>query len=111
MKKFFFEHCGHTLGHRSKRRMAEHRQLKFTIPVDKLSVGEEIEPVVNQRVERAQQPITFENSSLQKFSNLQFSGISKVVNQEIAHLPTIAHFLTIDTNQSLAIIISRDRFE
>src|SRR5437867_11421238 len=80
MKKFFFEHCGHTLGQRGKRRMAEHRQLKFTIPVDKLSVRKEIEPVVNRRVERTQQPIAFEGSSLQKFSSLQFSGISKVVN-------------------------------
>jgi hypothetical protein len=95
MKVFLFQHRRDAFGQRREGRMAQHRQLILAITVDELGVGEEVEPVVYRRVKRIQEPVTTERSPFQKFSRFEFSRIAEVVDEQVAHLPAVAHFFAV----------------
>ena len=84
--------------------MMEHGELVLSISVYKSGVGEKPEPVIERLVEGSEEAIPFKGPPLQELSGLQLSGIAEMGNQEVAHLPPVAHLVVHDPKEALEVL-------
>ena len=75
-----------------KARIAQHGELVFAVTIYEVGVDEKVEPVVYILIERAEQPFLVERPALQHFLRFNAAAVSKVIHQQMAHLPAVAHF-------------------
>src|SRR2546421_10658893 len=107
MERLFLEHRIHGARQRVERRGGEHRELELAVPVDELRVGEEVEPVVDQLVERPQQSLALVGASLQQLRRLALPLVAEVAAQEVRHLPAVPHLLGHHAHQRQQIVVRR----
>src|SRR2546421_7963862 len=105
MERLFLEHRIHGARQRVERRGGEHRELELAVPVDELRVGEEVEPVVDQLVERPQQSLALVGASLQQLRRLALSLVAEMAAQQIRHLPAVPHLLGHHAHQRQQIVV------
>src|SRR5205807_5582491 len=77
------------------------------VSVDELRVGEDVEPVVHQLVERSQQPLAFVGAPLQQLGRLALPFVAEVAAQEIRHLPAVPHLLGHHPHQRQQVVVRR----
>src|ERR1700752_2681134 len=106
VERFLAQHRIHGLRKRLEARIAQHRELKFSVPIYKSGVGEEIEPIVDDLIKRAQQTLLFESAPLEHLLRLHFAAVTEMVDQQVAHLPAVAHFLGHDAAERLAVMFA-----
>src|SRR5262249_55639100 len=111
VKEFFLEHRRDAFSQWRKTGMRKHRQLIFAVPIEKLSIGKKMEPVVDGRVDGAEQAIAAKSPPLKQLPRLELSRIAKIIDQQVAHLPAVTHFLAVHTGQRLAIVFRRRRID
>lgn len=104
VKRLLLEHGPHATRQWGKPGMMEHSELVLSIPVYKSGVGEKIEPVIDRLIEGSEEAIPFKGPPLQELSGLQLSGIAEMGNQEVAHLPFVAHLAVHDPEEALEVI-------
>src|SRR2546429_568522 len=105
MERLFLEHRIHGARQRVERRGGEHRELELAVPVDELRVGEEVEPVVDQLVERPQQSLALVGAPLQQLRRLALSLVAEMAAQQIRHLPAVPHLLGHHAHQRQQIVV------
>src|SRR5689334_10270324 len=91
--------------------MRKHRQLIFAVAIDEFSISEKIEPVVNRRIERAQEAIATKSAPLEELSSLELSRIAKIIDQQIAHLPAVPHLFAVHPRERLAVVLRGCRID
>ncbi len=64
-----------------------------------------VHPVVDLDVEGAEEALILEGTTLQHFLRFDLARISEVVDQQCAHLPTVAHFFDHDARDGPAVPI------
>ena len=106
VERLFFEHRVHRARQRIERGDRQHGQLKLAVPVDELCVREEIEPVVHQLVERAEQPLALVGAALEQLRRLTLALVAEVGAQQIGHLPAVAHLFGHHSLQRQQVVIA-----
>ena len=99
------EHRPHRAGERREARRREHVELELAVPVDELGVGEEVDPVVHVDVEGAEQPAVLPGAPLEELARLDLSGFAEVVDEQVAHLPAVAHLLDHDAADAVGVVV------
>jgi len=80
-------------------RNRKHLQLELAVAVDELRVRKEVEPVVHDLVEGAEQPFTFVSAPLEQLGGFAFALVAEMRAQQVGHLPTVPHLFGHDTLQ------------
>ena len=111
MERFFAQHIRHGAAERSERGILQHLQLKLSIAVDEVGVSEEIHPVINIDVECAEQPLVIEGAALEHLLGFDLARITKVIHQQRAHLPTVAHLFNHHAGERAPIPVGRSGLE
>ena len=101
----FAQHVRHRAAQGRECRVLQHLQLELAIAVHKIGVGEEVHPVVDIDVERAQQSLVLEGAALQHLLRFHFSRIAKMIHQQSAHLPPVTHLFDHHARDGAAIPI------
>ncbi len=81
--------------------------MELTVAIDELRIGEEIEPVVHQLVERPEQPLPLVGPALEQLRRLALSLVAEMSAEQIRHLPAVAHFLGHHAHQRQQIVVGR----
>src|SRR3989442_3127653 len=105
VERLLLQHGVHGARQRIERRDREHGELELTVAIDELRVGEEIEPVVHQLVERPEQPLPLVGPALEQLRRLALSLVAEMAAEEIRHLPAMAHFLCHHAHQGQQIVV------
>src|SRR5262249_37775594 len=105
----FFQHRSHAPCQGRKSRMAEHAQLVFAVPVDKLRKGKEVEPGLDRLVKRPKEPLLVEGTTLQQLLRFQPTGAPKMRHEQVTHLIAMAHFSRHDPCQATQVIFAGRR--
>src|SRR3984957_4803424 len=106
MERCFAQHRLHRLRERLEARIAQHGQLKFSVAIDEIGVGEEIEPIVDDLIKRAEQPLLFESAPLKHLLRFHFSAVAKMIDQQVAHLPAVPHFFRHHAAERFAVMLA-----
>src|SRR4029077_7646636 len=93
------------------RGILQHLQLKFAVAIDEVSVGEKVHPVVDVDVKRSQQTLVLKGAALEHFLGLDLAGVAEVIEQERAHLPTVAHLFDHDARKGATVPVGRSRLK
>jgi len=101
----FLQHRIHRARQRVERRHGEHGELELAVPVDELRVGEEVEPVVHQLVEGAEQPLAIVGAALEQLGRFALALVAEVRAEQVGHLPPVPHLLGHDPHQRQQIIV------
>ena len=104
VERFFLEHRRHALGQGLEARIGEHGELELAVAVHELRVSEKVQPVLHRLVESAQQPIVGKGAPLEQLLRLNAPGAAKLVNQQMAHLPAVAHLFRHHAHQAQVVV-------
>ena len=83
----------------------EHVELELPVAVDELGVREEVDPVVHVHVEGAEQPVVLPGAALEELARLDLPGLAEVVDEQVAHLPAVAHLLDHDPADAVGVVV------
>jgi hypothetical protein len=112
---YFWRRAGGTRSHRPGERREgrgrEHVELELAVAVDELGVGEEVHPVVDVDVERSEEPAVLPGAPLEELAGLDPARIAEVIDEEVAHLPSMAHLLDHDAADALRVVLGRRGLE
>ena len=89
----------------AKRRGREHVELELAVAVHELGVGEEVDPVVHVHVEGAEQAVVLPGAPLEQLARLDLARLAEVVDEQVAHLPAVAHLLDHDPADALGVVV------
>src|SRR5262249_1851463 len=106
MERLFLQHRSHTARQGRKSRMAEHAQLVFAVPVDKLRKGKEVKPGLDRLVKRSEEPLLVEGATLQQLLCFQAAGTPEMCHQQVTHLVTMAHLFRHYPCQATQVILA-----
>src|SRR6266568_898823 len=107
VERFLLEHRVHGARQRVKGRDGEHRQLELAVAIDELGVGEEVEPVVDELVERSEQALPFVGAALEQLRRLTPAFVPEVPAEQVRHLPTVSHLLGHHPHQGQQVVVAR----
>src|SRR4029077_3650951 len=74
-------------------------------PSDELGVGKEVEPVVHELVEGAEQPFPLVGPALEQLGRLALAFVPEVRAEQVGHLPPVPHLLGHHAHQREQIIV------
>src|SRR6185437_8611103 len=106
MEGLLAQHRIHGLGERLEAGIAEHGELEFTVAVHEIGVREEIEPVADFLIEGAEEAARFKGAALEHFLRLDAAAVAEMVDEEVAHLPAVAHFLGDHAAEGFAVVLA-----
>src|SRR2546422_752183 len=99
------EHGDHGLRQGRKSRIAQHGELVFAVAVHEIRVGEKVEPVVDVLIEGAEQALLVKGAPLEHLLRLDASGVAEMADQQVAHLPAVAHLFGHHAAEGLAVVL------
>src|SRR6266852_197563 len=108
---FFAQHVRGRAAERCEGGKLQHLELEFTVAVDEVGVGKEVEPVVDVDVECAQQAFIFKSTALQHFLRFDFAGGPEEVDEQGAHLPAVTHLFDHHAGQGATVPVGGRNFE
>src|SRR2546425_356419 len=111
VERFLLQHRDHRARQRVERRHRQHRELELAVAIDELRVGEEVEPVVHQLVERAEQALPLVGAAVEQLRRLALSLVTEVRAQQVRHLPAVPHLLGHDAHQRQQVVVRRGVLE
>src|ERR1039457_3347983 len=104
VERFLAQHVRGRASERRKRGILQHLKLEFPVAVYEVGVGEEVQPVIDFDVESAEQALVFEGAALQHLLGFHLAGRPEEVDEQGAHLPTVAHLFDHDAGDGAAIV-------
>src|SRR5215471_8711859 len=102
---FLLEHGDHGLRQRRKAGVAEHSELELSVAIDEICVGEEVEPVIDILVEGTEQAPLLERAPLEHLLRFDAPAVTEMVDQQVAHLPAVAHLLCHNAAERLPVVL------
>ncbi len=76
--RLLLEHRSHGARQRIERRDGEHLELELAVAVDELRVREEVEPVVDDLIEGAEQPLAFIGAALEQLRRFALPFVAEM---------------------------------
>ena len=105
------QHRSHRARERREARRREHVELELAVAVDELGVREEVDPVVDVDVEGPEQAVVLPGAALEELARLDLPGLAEVVDEQVAHLPAVAHLLDHDPAGAVGVVVRRRALE
>lgn len=89
----------------------EHLELELAVAVDELGVGEEVEPVLDDFIEGAEQALPLLGAALEELLGLALPLVAEVLAEQVGHLPAVAHLLAHHPHEGKEVVVARGALE